>query len=99
MNPDTSASDTTPHTRDDIAAWLQTTGLPAPLWLEDNTTIAASASESPASTRRDWPLLPTLFALALALAIIEAIAARAFSHASRAALPESSLAPATTPRA
>lgn len=82
VNPATAASNTDLRSDADIASWLATAGVGRAMWLDADAALAGdSAAPGSAPSRRDWSWLPALFAAALALAILEAIAARFFSHA------------------
>lgn len=84
VNPAASASDTETRSERDVGVWLETAGAGRPLWLDGGVVspeLAGGEVAGVADTHQDWSWLPVLFGLALALAVVEAIAARAFSHA------------------
>jgi hypothetical protein len=96
VNPDTAGSDTEPRAERDVAAWLETAGAGQPIWMDPTgprpgpgaADAVSTISNAGAGARRDVPWLPAIFALALALAIVEAVAARTFSHAGVSATKE-----------
>lgn len=81
VNPASGASSTEPRSERDVFAWLAAAGAGRPLRLEGEPSLSAEQSADDAPARRDWSFLPLLFAAALALALVEAVAARFFSHA------------------
>ncbi|MCC6793308.1 MAG: hypothetical protein IT336_16610, partial [Thermomicrobiales bacterium] len=99
INADTSGSDTETRSQRAIAAWLESAGAGRPIWLDPSgaapstgttpQTSALADQLSPGAadngeSRRDLSWLPLLFGLALAIAVVEAITARVFSHAGTA---------------
>lgn len=82
VNSAAAGSNTEARSAQDIAAWLETAGAGRVLWLDAGSDLSSSgAAGSPEAPRRDWSWLPVLFGLALALAVLEAVAGRYFSHA------------------
>lgn len=79
FNPDTRASDTTPSPQQPTGRWL--VGLGGEVtWINGDAATPAGGSARPASDESS-PLSFMLLVAALALALVELVLARAFSHA------------------
>lgn len=86
VNPDTSAGQTQPHSREDLSAWFAAlAGEDRVSWMQrDGAEIGASNTRGTASLKPDDgppPISPTLLLAALAVALAEMAMARWFSHA------------------
>jgi hypothetical protein len=78
---DASWTSVAPVPQERVAAWLAAAGRVE--WVDREVASAASAPAAGRTARRLGAMSPWLFGAALALAVVEALLARRFSHAVR----------------